>query len=43
MIDTIGCGRYGEVKKARYKGDQIVAVKVRVTYYIALSKGRNFS
>ncbi|VDD87273.1 unnamed protein product [Enterobius vermicularis] len=27
MIDTIGCGRYGEVKKARYKGDQIVAVK----------------
>uniref|UniRef100_A0A0N5AVC6 receptor protein serine/threonine kinase n=1 Tax=Syphacia muris TaxID=451379 RepID=A0A0N5AVC6_9BILA len=27
MIKVIGSGRYGEVKKAHYKGDRIVAVK----------------
>uniref|UniRef100_A0A0M3JMA4 Receptor protein serine/threonine kinase n=1 Tax=Anisakis simplex TaxID=6269 RepID=A0A0M3JMA4_ANISI len=28
IISVIGKGRYGEVKKALYKGDRFVAVKV---------------
>lgn len=28
----VGKGRYGEVKKARYRGDRIVAVKVNFQF-----------